>query len=60
MKLIKVGQKIYQQVEGVVNVRKEKEIQQRQRSQKYIDFAIRGLRPQGLKRKAQKKFVEKL
>ena len=28
---------------GDDNIRKEREIQQRQRSQKYIDFAIRGL-----------------
>ena len=36
--------------EGDDNITKEKEIQQRQRSQKHIDFAIRGLRPQGLRK----------
>ena len=40
------------------NIRKEKEIQQRQQSQKYIDFAISGLRSQGLKRKAHEKLIE--
>ena len=34
------------------------EIQQRQRSQKYIDFAIRGLRPQSLKHDAHEKLIE--
>ena len=45
-------------IAGDDNIRKEKEIQQRQRSQKYIIFAIRGLRPQGLKRKAHEKVIE--
>ena len=39
-------------ITGDDNIRKEKEIQQRQRSEKNIDFAMRRLRPQGLKRKA--------
>ena len=51
-------EKIPTSIEGDDNIRKEKEIQQRQRSQKYIDFAIRGLRPQGLKRKAHEKLIE--
>ena len=45
-------------IEGDDNIRREKEIQQRQRSQKHIDFAIRGLRPQGLKREAHEKNIE--
>ena len=45
-------------IAGDDNIRKEKEIQQRQRSQKYIDFAIRGLKPQVLKHKAHEKLVE--
>ena len=51
-------EKIPTSIAGYDNIRKEKEIQQRQRSQKYIDFAIRGLRPQGLKRKAHEKLFE--
>ena len=50
--------KIPTSIEGDDNIRKEKEIQQRQRSQKYIDFAIRALRPQGLKRKAHENLIE--
>ena len=48
-------EKIPASFEGDDNIRKENIIQHRQRSQKYIDFAIRGLGPQGLKRKAHKK-----
>ena len=33
-------------------------VQQRQREQKYIDFAIRGLRPLSLKRKAHEYRIE--
>ena len=51
-------EKIPTSIAGDDNIRKEKEIQQRQRSQKYVDFAIRARRPQGLKRKAHKKLVE--
>ena len=51
-------EKIPSSIAGDDNIRKEKEIQQRQRSQKYIDFAIRGLRPQGLKCKAHEKLIE--
>ena len=51
-------EKIPSSIAGDDNIRKEKEIQQRQRSQKYIDFAIRGLKPQGLKRKAHEKLIE--
>ena len=59
MELINFGEKRYQQcIEGIENIRKENEIQQRQRIQKYIDFAMRGLRPQGLKRKAPEKLFE--
>ena len=51
-------EKIPASIVGNDNIWKAKEIQQRQRSQKYVDFAIRGLRPQGLKRKAHKKLIE--
>ena len=37
----------------------EKKIQSRQREQKYIDFAIRGLQPPSLKRKAHERRIEK-
>ena len=53
-------EKLPTSTEGIENKRKEKEIQQRQRFQKYIDFAIRGLRPQGLKRKAHERHIENL
>ena len=53
-------EKIPTSIAGDDNIRKEKEIQQRQRSQKNINFAIRGIRPQGLKRKAHEKPFENL
>ena len=45
-------------IEGDDNIRREKELQQSQQSEKYIDFALRGLIPQGLKRKAHEKLIE--
>ena len=52
-------EKIPTSIEVDDNIRREKEIQQRQRSQKYIDFAIRGLRPQGLNSKRTRKLMRK-
>ena len=51
-------EKIPTSITGDDNIRKEKEIQQRQRNQKYVDSAIRGLTPQGLKRKTHEKLIE--
>ena len=53
-------EKITESIEGIWNVRKRKEIQERQRSQKYMNFALRGIRTQGLKPKAQEKLTENL
>ena len=44
---------------GATDVAQEKLIQERQREQKYIDFAIRGLRPPQLKRKAHERRIKK-
>ena len=43
---------------NTAGIDEEKKIQSRQREQKYIDFAIRGLQPPSLKRKAHERRIE--
>ena len=51
-------EKIPAQLNDRGQIATERTVQQRQREQKYIDFAIRGLQPPSLKRKAHEYKIE--